>query len=258
MSAVDPITALNQIKTIAQQGIDYTPPAPPPPPLDVFSWWIPTAGHAVKPVFVRRLPDGRLAAYFMKTSQGWPMDIQLADGDGVYFRVTENDAKNAQGQGVGWPPNGSPAALRQYIGTNPSGTLGFKISPRYYDPSKGRVLVSDVSDVPTLRFSDCSTSVPGHLGPAQSWISMQTVAFGGVLGTLPSLVCEYYYTLANGLPNKFATRERFYLTEQSGWVVWDLSSQQSDGSYKVIQASEHNTFIADNTLVPVFPCGIAL
>lgn len=259
--STDPKTALQQIIATATDALNYVPPpppAPPPPPIDVFSWWVPQPGKAVKPVFVRVLPDGRLAAYFIKTASGWPWDIQLADSAGVYFRVTENDAKNAQGQGVGWPPNGSPAALRQYVGTNSSGSLGFKISPRYYDPSRGRVLVTDAIDVPTLRFSDCNTSIPGHLGPAQGYISMQTIAFGGALGTQSSLVCEYYYTLAKGLPNKFATREQFYLTQQSGWVMWDLASQQADGSYKTVQSSPHNTFIADNTLVPVFPCQIAL
>jgi hypothetical protein len=252
---VTPQQALLQIQQLAQEGLAYEPP---PPPIDVATWWYPQPSKAVKPTFVRQLPDSRLAIYFIKSAAGWPWDIQLVDQSGIFFRVTENDAM-VNGVAIGWPPGGSPAAYRLYTQANSgSASLGFQIAPRYYDPSAGRIKVVDVVDVPTLRFSDCSTSVVNHLGPAQSWISMQTVNFGGQLGAQQSLVCEYFYTVASTSPLTFKTRERFFLTQQSGWVGWDVSALQSDGTWKVTNASMHNSFITDNALVPVFPCGVQL
>src|SRR6266704_4565348 len=121
----DQITALTQaqalaaqIQTITQAGIDYVPPAPPTPPLDLLSWWVPKPGKFVRATFVRALADSRQAIYNMKTASGWPWDINTVDELGVYFRVTENDAKDAAGNGIGWPPNGSAAAYRLYTLVN--------------------------------------------------------------------------------------------------------------------------------------------
>lgn len=260
---ITPIDALKQIQTLVTEGLSYVPPPPPPvptPPIDVLSWWIPKAGKATKPTFVRLLPDGRTAVYFIKNSAGWPFDIQTADDKGVYFRVTENDAISSSGLAVGWPPNGSPQAYRIYTGVNPSGSLGFKISPRYYQPSDGRILVTNATDVPTLRYANCGSAVAGHLGPAASYISMQTIDFGGILGSQQSIVCEYYYTRTQtGYPAPFMALEKFYLTADSGWVQWDISTQQKDGTYKLNKPpSVHNQFIGDDVLVPVQPCPILL
>lgn len=275
-SAVTPSSALTQIESIAgqlstlagqvsnlsqnvnslaQEALAYVPPTPP---LDVFSYWTPKAGKSVKPCFVRLLPDGRLAAYFTKNPAGWPMDIQIADGAGVYFRLTDT------GTPAGWPPNGASSNFRLYTQQNPSPSvsLGFMISPRYYSPSQGRVLVESVADVPTAWYTGCAASATNpvihHLGPAQSFISQQTVEFGESLGTQVALVCEYYYTVHTQTPLTFKTREQFYLTADSGWVWWDVATLQAEGTYAITNASHPNTFIADNAQVPVLPCSIVL
>lgn len=251
---ITPQQALQQIQQLAQEGLSYTPPTPP---IDVATWWYPQPGKAVKPVFVRLLPDGRQAIYFIKNSAGWPWDIQLVDDNGIYFRVTENDAI-VNGIAVGWPPNGTPTAYRLYTQANfNSPSLGFQISPRYYDPSVGRIKVCMVLDVPTSRYSSCSNFVLNHLGPAESYISLiSNYNFGGSLGTQNTLVCEYYYTVLTG--NLYKTRERFFLTQYSGWVGWDLARSTDGVNFNVVNSSFHNTFIPDNTLVPVFPCGVQL
>jgi hypothetical protein len=247
-----------QLVGVAQTGLSYVAPPPPVPPIDVLSYMYPKAGKATRSTFVRLLPDGRTAIYYLKNPAGWPWDVNIVDDTGVYFRVTENDAV-VNGVGVGWPPNGSPTALRLYIGTNPgSSTLGFKIAPRYYDPSQGRIQVASVTDVPTQRYSSCGSFTAGHLGPAQSFISMQSVDFGGAVGVQDALVCEYFYTVNTSSPLTFKARERFYFTAQNGWMVWDLSARQADGTYLVSKTSAHNSLIADSTLVPVFPCQIVL
>lgn len=256
---MDPKTALQQIQSklgeaamIANAGIAYVSPAPPPPPIDVLTWWNPAPGKAVRPTFVRLLPDGRIASYYMKTASGWPMDINIADETSIRFKVTENDDPS----GIGWPAKGFPTAYRYH-------PVGMKICPRYYDPMQGRILVSEVTELSSERHTDCSTFITGHLGPARTYLSLvKAVPFSVSLGTQDSLVAEYYYTVVardiNNVPTAFKDREEFFLTAQSGWVRWRRSERQTDGTYKVMQDNTHNTFIPDNLQVPVFPCNVIL
>lgn len=250
-------SSASQIQSLVSSGLAYVAPPPPTPPIDVFTWFVPKTGKFVRPVIVRLLPDGRQAAYFIKTSSGWPMDIKVADNVGVYFRATENDDVS----GIGWPgPNGTPNAFRLYTSQNAGTTqLGFKIAPRYYDPSQGRILVNSDPAVQGERHTDCSTFTPGKLGPGQSYISLSPqMNLGGVLGIQDVLVCEYFYTVATKTPLTFQTRERFFLTQESGWVGWDVSSRQADGSYSVTKTTMHTSSVPDTTQLPVFPCNIAL
>lgn len=257
MATVTPQQALQQIATLAQQGLAWTPPPPPPPPIDVASWWCPKTGKFVKSAFMRLLPDGRLAIYFVKNSAGWPMDIQLADSDGVYFRLTDT------GTAAGWPPTGEPYNFRMYPQPNTGApSLGFKISPRYYSPSQGRINVSNVPNVPTQWWAGCAQSSSNptvtNLGPAASFISLVSqFPFGGSLGTQDTLICEYYYTVLASAPSGFKSREQFYLTANSGWVWWDHATWT--GSEYVIDNTSHpNTFIPDTTQMPVMPCNVVL
>lgn len=248
--SIDPNTALTQIVQLAQAGLSFVPPPPPPPPvppLDLQTWWIPKTGKFTRPCFARLLPDGRVAAHYVKNVAGWPMDINIVDSNGVSFAVTENDDPS----GIGWPGKGVPTAYRRYLDG------GFKISPRYYDPNQGRILVTDATSVNGEKHSDCATFTLTHLGPARSYISLvPQMALGGQLGAQDVLVCEYYYTKLAGAPEGFRTAEHFILTQDSGWVGWEL--RQWDGkAYSVTKTSVHNAFIPDTTQVPVFPCNVA-
>ncbi len=251
-TTLTPGDALSQIAALAKQGLDYTPP---PPPIDVAAWWIPKPGKSTRATFVRLLPDGRMAITYIKNPAGWPWDIDTVDGNGIYFRVTER-ADTINNIAVGWPPQGDPRYFRLY--SNP-----FQIAPRYYDASQGRIKIADVQDVPTLWYSPIGDPVEHHLGPAQSYFSLQkAVSFGGDLGVQDSLVSEFYYTIADKTkplgPGNFKSREEFFATQNSGWVRWRLSALQTDGSYKIMQDTNRNSFIPDNLQVPVFPCNVNL
>jgi hypothetical protein len=238
------IPALRQIADLAQNEIDRIPPRI----IKVGDWWLPKPNNFVRPCFARMLADGRIAAYYMKTGLGWPWDINIIDPkNGVFFRVTENDAiDKITGIKVGWPPQGHPYTYRLY-------SPAFKISPATYAVGGGTVEASNVLDVPTLRYSSCAAAEQNHLGPARSSIYMASrFSWGKDLGIQDTLISQYYY-------NKELTREQFYLTELSGWAGWDVADfRANDQKWVVRDSVMHNTFVPDTIQVPIFPCNVKL
>lgn len=224
--------------------------------LDVYTWLVPQPGKFTKPVFVRVLPDGRKAVYFIKTASGWPFDIKIVDNIGIYDRVTENDSKDSNGQPIGWPgyPHSDPHTFKLY---QPQ----VMFFPRYYDPTQGRIKINSVSSLTYLRYStsDCTTYTSQTVGAAEFWFSQYSnVSFGGDVGVQNSLVSEYFYTPVPGKTGLYTKRERFYLTQQSGWVMWDFYVSTDGTNWVYSNANCPNKFIPDPYLVPVQPCSIQL
>lgn len=260
MSTLDPISALSttaallaQAQLAVEDGLTYVPP---PPPLDIIDYLVPTPGHFVRETFVRLLSDGRTAIYLPRpTGSHFPMDVKIVTPDGLYDRVTD------------FPGHWSdPAAFRLYSNPNPGSLqLGIKLAPRHYDPSSGRIAVADYTTSPiTTQSYAAGAPISTATSHAHVYFELRPgINFGGTLGVQDPLVSLYYYNWSTALAKKLAkpqTLEEFFWVKGSSWAQWLISDLQLDGTYAIVPAKSvtYNTYIPDTQALPVLQYPVIL
>ncbi len=269
MANIDKDTALTQILALAQQqealakaGLAYTPPPQPQPPplLDIKDYLMPQSGRYVRPVFVSWLADGRIPVWLVRPNApqpGYPMDTKVITADGLFDRITDYPGH--------WT---DPKAFRLYTNSTPGSTqLGFKLAPRTYDPTQGRIQVSsymntDPTQITTQSYANGVPDQPLNTAQAQVFFELRKgVDFKGQLGVQDPLVSIYQYNWSTQLAKKLKMaqeQEEFYWVLGSSWAQWIHYQLQPDASYLQDNIALYNTFVPDTTTVPVFPCNVAL
>ena len=183
--------------------------------------------------------------WWVKDVTGHPWDIQLYDNYYLYLWITENGDQGAFT---------NPQAYKRFtISRNNPTDQGLIFAPRYFNPgsvitylSPGpnyikRTLNCEADNQALINIGDVKTTTTGPTN----------VAWGGSIGTQPTIVVSYYYS---GNAGVYGDLEQYSLVKNFGQVQWQHFTW--NGSMYVLQQT--STFInkvAGSTSI-VFPCAV--
>jgi hypothetical protein len=190
--------------------------------------------------------DGGNKWWHLKGKLGNPWDLNLVDSTYLYLWITENGDQNA------WS-NASAYKRNNVSHGNPT-PQGFPYIPRNFTiVTGGDITIDTPAPNPVVRTLNCEADGQPliQLGPVRC-ITRQpvTTAWGRSIGTVPTIVVEYYY--GGGTP--YHLRERFHFVKGVGIVQWDYASGTFGGSYTISQTSKFVDKIAGGGVIPNFPC----
>jgi hypothetical protein len=165
---------------------------------------------------------------FIKSQQGWPVEIKPYDSQFIYDRTTEN----------GWT---SPRDFKQF---NPQ----LAMCPRWWDG----VSLGPTHLVSPFEFwKNCALVSKSDYGQVKhDIIGPYPINFDGDIGTVPSIIIRYF---GNGNGNIFSDREELYLTQRAGWCKW-THAKLVGGAYQIDDGTLHNRIILGGPPPIQFPC----
>lgn len=172
--------------------------------------------------------DAGYSLKFIKSQQGYPVEIKPYDSEWIYDRTTEN----------GWT---SPRDFKQF---NPM----LSMCPRFWD---GIAQGPQHADSPFEFWKNCAKIGQSTAGAVSyEIVGPYPVDFGGDVGLNDSIVIRYRW---NGNAGVYGDREELYLTQKAGWCWW-THAKLINGVYVIDAATLHNKIVAGGPPAINFPC----
>jgi len=165
---------------------------------------------------------------FVKSQQGWPVEIKPYDSQWIYDRTTEN----------GWT---SPNDFKQF---NPM----LAMCPRFWD-GVSRGPMHDSS--PFEFWQNCVKVKTSDYGKIKYEIGgPYSIDFRGDVGETDSIILRFF---GNGNNSGYPDLEELYLTLKAGWMKW-AHYKLKNGVYEIDAATLHNKIVAGGPPPINFPC----
>jgi hypothetical protein len=173
--------------------------------------------------------DGQ-KVYLVKNTAGNPYDIYVYDSNWIYHWLTENADEGTWSSANAW---------KRFITPVP-------VIPRFFVPGSTVTKTTNGSN-PIERTTACGTDGEPliNIGNVTAVTTGPvTVAWGGSVGTQPTITVTYYYG---------HQREEFKYVQNVGLVEWTHASL-SGGSYHIDQTTQHLTLASGGCPTPNVPC----
>lgn len=217
---------------------------------DMLDWWgigypTRTTNHNTGTLNTYTWQDAdHVKLWRLKQTAGNPWDILLYDSKYVKFWITENGDEGAFANASAWKRYQTPVPITpRYFMLGTTVTIDTPGPINFANPIT-RTVSCEGDGEPVIYEGDIRGVTTGPT----------TVAWGGAVGTQPTLTVSYFYSGANGVYN---SRERYSLVKNFGVVNWD-HAVLSGGVYVVDQpASTETGLAAGGAPSPNWPCGIA-
>jgi len=165
---------------------------------------------------------------FVKSQQGFPIEVKPYDTEFIYDRTTEN----------GWTSD------RDFKQFNPM----LAICPRWWD---GISMGPTHQSSPFEFWENCAVVKKADAGQVKYELAGPfDVTFGGDVGVTACIILRYYW---NGTSQVYLDREELFLTLKVGWCKW-THSKLVNGVYQIDTATLHNKIVAGGPPPVQFPC----
>ncbi len=176
--------------------------------------------------------------YWLKSSQGYPWDIQLVDGNNIYLWVTEQT----------WS---DPYTFKKSHENTNMALTSRCASAGQNQP--GTVVRS--KDTTYEIVGSCSTQSVQNLGTMANevWGPYKMNWGGNLPNSLDTLIVTYKYNCDVGYQN-CQDREEYFLTQRYGLVRWD-HGKLAGNKYNVDKFTVYNVLKPGGPPAPQFPCG---
>jgi hypothetical protein len=170
--------------------------------------------------------------WLTKSANGNPSDIRIYDKDFIYQVYTDNNDASQQAacQAAGYSSCFvDPFAYKQIVTPRPVYPALLCSRVRRHDLVPP-VLHGRRTSQPYIKTTNCGADNQpiAFLGNVKVVTSggIATIAWGGDVGTQPTIEVDYYYS--GSVSGVYINRERFYFVKGWGWVSWDHSTLEFD------------------------------
>jgi len=165
---------------------------------------------------------------FVKSQQGWPVEIKPYDSQWIYDRTTEN----------GWTSQNDFKQFNPMLAMCPRWWDGISVGPKH-------------SSSPFEFWQGCKIVKTSDYGQIKYDIAgPYPVDFDGDVDVADSIILRFF---GNGNGTIFPDREELYLTQKVGWCKW-THAKLVNGVYQIDAATLHNKIVVGGPPVVQFPC----